>query len=95
MLPGRVVGSAVIKNKTRSFTLDVPSGRASLDRFEAADPMQRSIGSMEREAIERQVIAETGADRVRIGEYCCPRCDRWVDVVRDPQGWSGDRCSNC
>jgi hypothetical protein len=95
MLPGRIVGSAVIAGKARPFSLDGASGEVELDRYAAADPMQRSIGPMERQAIERQVKSATGAASLRIGEYRCPICHRWVDVVRDPAAWAGDRCAAC
>jgi hypothetical protein len=95
MLPGRIVGSVIVGGKARPFLLDVPTGRVTLDRCEAAHPMQRSIGPMEREAIERQVKGETGAAEVRIGQYRCPKCNRWVDVVSAPSDWSGDHCANC
>ena len=95
MLPGRIVGSVTVGGKQRPFSLDVPTGRVVLDRFESADAMQRSVGPMEREAIDRQVRSETGASNVRIGEYHCSRCNRWVDVVKSPNDWASDRCNNC
>lgn len=95
MLPGRIVGSVTVGGKQRPFSLDVPTGRVALDHFESADAMQRSIGPMEREAIERQVRSETGASNVRIGEYQCSQCNRWVDVVKSPNDWASDRCKKC
>jgi hypothetical protein len=38
MLPGRIVGSAVVAGKARAFSLDGASGAVELDRYHAADP---------------------------------------------------------
>lgn len=96
MLPSKIVGSVITRTGAVPFLLDGAAGTVELGRFEAAHPMQASLGGMERQAVERQVKSEvTGARSVRIGEYACPLCGRWVDVVRKPDEWAGDRCRTC
>jgi hypothetical protein len=96
MLPGKIVGTVVTAAGAQPFVIDVPTGKVGVGRYVEADHEQRSIGAMERQAIEKQVKAGVaGARDVRIGSYQCPKCQRWVDVVKDAGGWDGDHCSKC
>jgi hypothetical protein len=96
MLPGKIVGTVITGAGAEPFELDVPTGKVRTGSYVGADPDQRKIGSMEREAIERQVKgAVSGAREVRIGSFQCPTCKRWVDVVKDASSWKGDHCNKC
>jgi hypothetical protein len=96
MLPSKIVGSVETSRGVQPFVLDGARGTVRLGSYEPADGMQRSLGSMEVKAIDDRVRAEvSGVRKVRLGEYRCTSCSRWVDVVRSPGEWSGDRCATC
>lgn len=96
MLPNKIVGSVVTASGATPFVIDTATGKVTTGSYTDADPVQRNMSGMEAGAVDKQVRAEiSGAKRVRVGEYQCPECDRWVDVVKNPGGWSGDHCSRC
>ena len=96
MLPGKIVGTVVTARGSQPFVIDTPTGNVTVGSFEEAHPKQKMVGPMEAEAIEKQVRAQvSGASDVRIGSFQCPKCSRWVDVVRSPDDWSGDACARC
>ncbi|RLB57839.1 MAG: hypothetical protein DRI90_17495 [Deltaproteobacteria bacterium] len=97
MLPSHLVGTIITSQGQEPFTLQTATGAVQRGRFAAVDPMQRSIGSTEVTAVERQVRATVGAEvrAVRVGAYCCPTCGIWVDVTRRPERWAGECCRKC
>ena len=96
MLPNTIVGTVITGSGAVPFKIDTATGAVTTGSYTAADSMQRSMGGMESSAVEKQVRAKvSGASKVRIGEYQCPKCSRWVNVVKKPGDWSGDTCSKC
>lgn len=96
MLPSKIIGSVILPGGCQPFVLDTPSGRVRVGKYADVDPDQGLLGSDENGAVKRQVEAEVSAVReVRVGSYRCPKCERWVDVVKSPSEWSGDCCANC
>lgn len=96
MLPNTIVGSAVTSSGVVPFVIDTATGKVRTGSYAAADPMQANMSSMEHGAVDKQVRSNvSGASDVRIGSYQCPKCDRWVDVVKRPGDWRGDSCSKC
>ncbi len=94
MLPHHIVGSVITTRGAEPFALDAASGAVRTGGFESADPQQANMGPMEASAVDKQVRAAViGVREVRIGAFQCPRCQRWVDVVRDPHAWAGSACS--
>ena len=95
MLPARIIGTVVSASGCQPFTLDTPSGNVTTGKYQDPDRDQGLLGSDEKKAVQRQVKAQLGEAReVRVGEYRCPKCDRWVDVSKG-RGWSGDKCDRC
>ncbi len=97
MLPAKLVGTVVTTKGPEPFILDTPSGQVALGRWAEPDRRQRHLGASERGAIEQQVRVELGSQvqQVRVGQYCCPSCQGWVNVEMTPEAWHGDRCSAC
>jgi hypothetical protein len=96
MLPSTIVGSLVVDRAPQPFALDVASGKVSVGRAVEADPHQAQMSAEERGAAERQVRAQVPkASEIRLGAYRCPICKKWIDVVRHPDRWAGDRCARC
>jgi hypothetical protein len=97
MLPSHIVGSIIAKDRARPFVLRVDRGLVQLGRFTTVCPEQAELTSLERAAVGRQVRMAAGkhVQRVVIGEYQCPSCQRWVDVVRDSDAWADDCCAGC
>jgi hypothetical protein len=96
MLPSKIVGSIQTSRGVQPFVLDGARGSVRLGQYEPADAMQSSLGSMERKAIDTQLRGEvSGVRTVRLGEYRCTQCSRWIDVVASPQDWDGDLCATC
>jgi hypothetical protein len=97
MLPGHLVGTIITARGPEPFTLRTATGAVQRGSFSAIDPMQRSLGFSEVQAVERQVRAAVGSEirAVRVGAYCCPRCGTWVDVARRPERWAGEHCGQC
>lgn len=96
MLPNKIIGSVVTASGATPFVIDTATGKVTVGDYTPPDPVQRNMSSMEEGAVDKQIRAEvSGAKRVRIGLYQCRECDRWVNVVKSPGDWSGDRCSRC
>jgi hypothetical protein len=96
MLPAIIVGSVVSARGVEPFVLDTPTGRVTTGRYAAADPPQGNMSREEKGAAERRVRAEISAvTEVRLGAFRCPRCERWIDVVKAPDDWSRNRCARC
>jgi hypothetical protein len=97
MLPSHIVGTVIAKDHSRPFVLRVDTGLVELGRFTKPSPEQADLGSMERAAVGKQVRGVVGKNvqRVVLGDYQCPSCERWVDVIREPDRWDVDRCVDC
>ncbi len=97
MLPGHWIGTLITAEGPEPFILDTASGEVARGKWAPLDPLQRSVAFAESTAAERQVLAAggPGARAVRLGVYCCPECNSWVDVTRRPERWAGDRCQAC
>jgi hypothetical protein len=96
VLPGKIVGTVVTSKGAQAFELDVPSGKVKLGKHGDADRMQSAMGSGERGAIDKRVRAEVaGVREVRIGQFRCPSCGRWVNVEDDTDAWTGKSCASC
>ena len=94
MMPDRIVGSLVTPaGKVRPFVFDAAEGTLALDAFAAASSTQALMLSAE--AAVRQITQLSGAAAVRLGEYRCPVCHEWIDVVRTPHAWTRACCSRC
>lgn len=96
MLPNKIVGSVDTTSGAVPFVIDTATGKVQTGSYVDADPGQRNMSSMEHGAVDKQVRANvSGAGKVRIGEYQCPKCSRWVDVVSSPGDWRGNHCAKC
>jgi hypothetical protein len=96
MLPSTIVGSVTTSRGNEPFVLDTPTGRVTTGKYREAHHHQAQMARDERSAAETQVRAQlSGVKEVRLGQYQCPKCQRWVDVVKDPAGWSGSKCARC
>jgi hypothetical protein len=95
MLPNTIIGSVVTASGALPFSINTASGKVTTGRYQPADDMQANMGSMEKSAVDKQVrLHVSGAKAVRVGEYQCPKCERWVNVVKRPSDWSGDHCAS-
>ncbi len=96
MLPSIIVGSVTTARGNEPFALDTPTGTVTTGKYRDVHHHQAQMAREERVVAESQVRAQLrGVKDVRLGQYQCPRCQRWVDVVKDPAGWSGRQCANC
>ncbi len=96
MLPNSIVGSVITTGGSAPFVLDTATGQVHSGSYASVDPAQRNMGSMECQAVDKQVRAKVvGSTEVRVGSYQCAKCARWIDVVKHPDDWSGNSCSRC
>jgi hypothetical protein len=94
MMPDRIVGSLVTPaGKVRPFVFDAANGTLTLDAFAPASNTQLLM--LSGQAAVRQITQLSGAATVRLGEYRCPVCCVWFDVVRTPHAWARACCSRC
>ena len=95
MLPAKIVGTVVKGGACVPFELDTPSGNVKTGSFAEPHHDMGMLGRSEKGAVDKQVRAQvSGASKVRVGEYRCPKCDKWIDVTKSGS-WNGDRCSRC
>ncbi|MEM9694240.1 MAG: hypothetical protein AAGA56_16945 [Myxococcota bacterium] len=99
MIPSRIIGSVVLAGGTQPFTLDTTTGQVRVGPrppLEQVDPAQGKLPKETHDAIEGQVRAKVrGLRELRVGAFRCTSCSRWVDLMRQRDEWSGERCIDC
>lgn len=90
-----IVGSLMVDGRIQPFVLDVTSGKVSVGEFVQPAPEQAGLPVLQQQRFA-QLIAEgasVGFSQVRMGQYYCTSCGRWVDVTKEP--WSRTTCLSC
>jgi hypothetical protein len=91
---GTIVGSLSADDRTRPFVFFPAEDRILLDAYE---PQARlaALDDVDAAALEARILALANAagGRVRLGEYYCYVCHRWVPSTRDQ--WSVGICLSC
>jgi hypothetical protein len=94
-LEGRFVfGTLVFADGSRPFLFDLDSGELAYDDHVTGAP-SRTLGWLEKRRLTRQLRKAVGPEAmaVRIGEYLCRECNRWV--AADGSHWSAGICLSC
>ncbi len=90
MLPSILVGSVVTaEGQAKPFVLRTASGKVELGSHQLPDRMQARLAPEARGAIDKQVRDQLPmrVREVRVGQFCCAECGRWVDVEQHPNRW--------
>ena len=93
---GRVVGSVITPSGTKPFTLDLETGDIELGSFVKPEAAQAAFSDFEKSGVRTYVVEhlDIEVNEVRVGEYLCYQCQRWIDVTRRGR-WSISMCMSC
>ncbi|MCA9056888.1 MAG: hypothetical protein KDA85_00255 [Planctomycetaceae bacterium] len=93
-----IAGSIIVAGRPRPFLMHCTDQRLEVGRYirsPEADDAQQDLTQAEREIWIVRICqaAKEPVEEVRIGEYYCPECRRWIPLLQEP--WSEEMCLNC
>jgi hypothetical protein len=92
----KIVGTAETKAGSQPFAFDTASGSLKLGH-DRPDRTPSKPTADQLAALELTLKKELGVGlkQTRVGEYQCHDCNRWFDLMRDPNKWSYGMCFSC
>ena len=91
----RIVGSIVKEQGPQPFVLNVQTGTFELGSFVDPDEAQAELNVIQQQRFAQLICerANVSFAQVRLGQYFCTRCKRWVNVTQEP--WGDRLCPAC